>query len=891
MPDWKPQIRKRLAGLTLEPPRENAIVEELAQHLDDSYEALRAGGATPMEAQRQTLLELSGRELLARELRCVERQVNSEPLVLGANRRTNMIADLWQDLRFGARMLMKQPSFTLIVVLTLALGIGATTGLFSVVNAVLLRSLPYPQAEQLVQIWQGGGMGRMNMSPPELTDYRAAQQVFQALAAHSLTDANLSGSGEPERLQAATVTQDWFDVLNTPPLAGRTFLPEEHQPGQNNTVVLSYELWQRRFGGDVDVLGRTIVLNGRARTITGIMPASFRYPATAELWLPIAFSPAQLSSANRSTHYLYPIARCRDGVTLAQAQENIRAIAARFPDSGPNGMSARLVSLREELTGEVKTPLYVLFAAVGFVLLIACANVGNLLLARASARQAELALRQALGAGRARLVRQLLTESVLLAVVGGALGLLLAVWGKNALVAAMAEALPRAAEIKLDARVMIFALTVTMLSGLLFGLAPAWQAARIDFNETLKQGAQRLFSGSRQRLRGALAVAQIALALVLLIGAGLLLRSFAQLTQVNPGFNPAQVLTADLALPSTRYGDAPKQAAFYQQLTERLQTLPGVESVGLVSALPLSGRNGDRNFTHEGIPPDQQRQRPPNADYRHCSPAYFQTIGIPLKRGRAFTAQDQPGALPVAIVNETLARRLWPHEEAVGKRLALLSGHGVDPWLTIVGVVGDVKHRGLDQGVKPMIYVPHAQTPTGTMTLVLRAAGEPAALSAALREVVKTLDADLPLYHLRTLEQLRADSLTSQRFSLWLLGLFAAVALALAALGVYGVLAYAVNQRTRELGIRMALGAQANDVLGLVLRQGLRLIAWGVAIGLLAALALTRLMKALLFNVSPTDPLTFALVVLALASIALLACWIPARRATLVEPMTALRSE
>jgi len=541
----------------------------------------------------------------------------------------------WQDLRYGARMLLKQPGFTLIAVLTLALGIGATTAIFSVVNAVLLRPLPYPRSEQLVQLWQGshrGEPGRMPLSPPELMDYRERQQVFQSLAAHTLADANLSGGGEPERLRAAVVSQDWFAVLQTPPLAGRTFLPEEHQPGQNNAVVLSYGLWARRFGGDTSVLGRSVTLNGRARVIAGIMPAGFRYPAEADLWLPLAFTPEQLSPAWRSRHYLNAVARRKDGVTQAQAQENIRAIAAGFPNSGPAGMPARLVGLRDELVGEVKAPLYVLLGAVGFVLLIACANVGALLLARASARQPELAIRQALGAGRGRLMRQLLTESVLLSLIGGALGLLLAWWGKDVLATTMAEALPRAAEISLDARVLAFACALSALTGLLFGLAPAWQSSRANPGETLKHGAQGLLGFNRQRARGALVVAQIALALILLVGAGLLLRSFHRLTRVNPGFNPAQALAADVALPFARYDNAAKQAAFYQRLIERLQTLLGVQSAGVVSDLPLSGMNADRSYTYEGVPPDEQRRRPPNADYRHCSPAYFQAIGIPMLR-------------------------------------------------------------------------------------------------------------------------------------------------------------------------------------------------------------------------------------------------------------------
>jgi predicted permease len=603
--------------------------------------------------------------------------------------------------------------------------------------------------------------------------------------------------------------------------------------------------------------------------------------------MPLAFTPEQLSPAQRPRHYLTAIARCKGGVTLAQAQEGVRAIAWRFP----GGMNARLVSLREELVGQVKAPLYVLLAAVVFVLLIACANVGGLLLARANARQGEMAIRQSLGASRGRLLRQLFTESLLLALAGGALGVLLAACSKGLLAPLVAEALPRADEIKLDGYVLAFALGLSLLAGLLFGLAPAWQAARPNLNESLKFGAPGSVGFSRQRARCLLVVSEIALAMLLLAGAGLFLRSFYRLSQVDPGCEPAQVLTADLALPSARYDTNAKRAAFYQELTLRLVALPGVRAVGVVSDLPLSGMNADRSYTHDGVPPDQQRRSPPNADYRHCSPRYFNAIGIPLLRGRAFTEQDASGAEAVAIVNETLARRIWPNEDAVGKRIAFFAPQGLEPWRVIVGVVGDVKHRGLNLETRPEIYVPHAQAPTGAMTLVLRTAGDPLALVPALRGAVRAIDADQPLFNLRRLEELRAASIAPQRLQMSLLGLFAAVALALAALGIYGVLAYAVSQRMREIGIRMALGAQARDVSRLVVKQGVRLALLGVALGVLAAFALTRLLEKLLFGVSATDPLTFGAITLLLIGVALVACWIPARRATKVGPLIALRCD
>src|SRR5262245_58864670 len=891
MPNWNHIVREHLAVLRLPPEREVEIVEEFALHMETAYEDALAAGLSEAEATARVLQGYDWR-LLECELSRAEQPIAAralQPSLELIERKGGMrMESFMQDLRFGVRMLMKRPGFTLIAALTLALGIGANTALFSVVNAALLRSLPYPQADRLVALWQGGQrgeLGRMHVSPPELMDYRAEQRVFERLAAHTMADVNLSGSGEPERLRAAVVSADWFAALGAPPLSGRVFLPEEHQPGQNNAVVLSYGLWQRRFGGDEQALGRSVTLNGRARTVAGVMPAGFRFPAEADLWLPLAFTPEQLSPGQRPRHYLTAIARCKGGVTLAQAQEDVRAIAGRFP----GGINARLVGLREELVGKAKAPLYVLLAAVALVLLIACANVGGLLLARATSRQGEMAIRQAMGASRSRLLRQSLTESLLLAFIGGALGVLVAAWSKGLLTPLVAETLPHADEIRLDGYVLAFALGASTLTGLLFGLAPAWQAARTNLNETLKLGAPGAGGASRQRARSLLVVSEIALAMLLLAGAGLFLRSFYRLSQVNPGFEPAKVLTADLALPFAQYDTNAKRAAFYQELAPRLAALPGVQSAGIVSDLPLSGMNADSSYTHDGVPPDQQRRSPPNADYRHCSPQYFNAIGIPLLRGRAFTEQDTSGAEPVAIVNETLARRIWPNEDAVGKRIAFFAPQGLEPWRVVVGVVGDVKHRGLNLETRPEIYVPHAQAPTGTMTLVLRTTGDPLALVSALRGAVRALDADQPLFNLRRLEELRAASIAPQRLQMSLLGLFAAVALALAALGIYGVLAYAVSQRTHEIGIRLALGAQARDVSRLVVKQGMRLALLGVALGLLAAFALTRLLEKLLFGVSATDPMTFGAMTLLLIGVALVAGWVPARHPTKVDPLIALR--
>ena len=863
--------------------KEEDLEAEIQSHLEMATRDRIAGGETAEQARQSIRREFGNVGLVKEVTREMWGGVSLE--------------SYGQDVRFGLRMLRKNPGFSLIAILTLGLGIGANTAIFSVVNAVLLRSLPYPQAGQLVMVWQGGQRGepgRMPLSPPELMDYRAQQQIFQHLAAHTMADANLSGSGEPERLRAAVVSQDWFGVLSVRPSAGRVFVPEEHQPGQNNSVVISHDLWQRRFGGDTNLVGRSILLNGRARTIVGIMPAGFRFPVEAELWLPLAFTPEQLSPGFRSRHYLNAIARRKNGVMLAQAQEGMRAIAARFPNEGPNGMPVRLIGMREQLVGQVKTPLYVLLAAVGFVLLIACANVGNLLLTRASARQAEMAIRQALGAGRVRLARQLLIESVTLALLGGLLGLTLAWWEVNALAAPMTGLVPRAEEIRVDGHVLTFTFALAMLSGLLFGLAPALkmgQQSNAGLSEALKYGAKGLIGLSRQRTRSALVVAQVALALVLLTGAGLLLRSFYRLTQVNPGFNPAQALTADVSLPFGRYNNAVSQTAFFQQLVTHLQTMPEIQSAGIVSDLPLSGMNADRSFTHEGIPTAEQQRHPPSADYRHCSPDYFQAIGIPLLRGRIFTGQDVPNAEPVAIINETLARQIWPNEDAIGKRIAFFAPRGLEPWRVVVGVVGDVKHRGLNMETRPEIYVPYAQVPIGTMTLVVRTAGDPTIVTPSIRNAVRALDTDLPLFNVRLLDRLCAESIAPQRFQMWLLGSFAILALLLAALGIYGVLSYSVSQRTHEIGLRLALGAQTSDVLRMILQQALILTLLGVAIGWLAASALLRLMRSLLFGVSPSDPLTFIAIAFLLTVVALLACWMPARRATQIDPLIAIRCQ
>jgi len=894
VPDWKPEIIRRLARLQLAPTRENAIVEELAQHLDESYAELLACGMSEAEAQRQVRTELSESDLLAQELRRVERQVAPDPILLGTNRRTNMIADLWQDLRFGARMLVKQPGFNLIAVLTLALGIGANTAIFSVVNGVLLRPLPFTEPERILSVWATDakrGQDRRVVSYPNFADWRAQQSFFERIAGYEGANVTLTGMGAPEQLRGLDASADLFPLLGVPTLLGRWFSEQEAQANDATPVLISEGLWQRRFGADAQIVGRTITLNGQSRVIIGVMPARFSFPLNTlwatEFWQ--LLKPDQQRGSNR----LNVVARLKTGVTMAQAQVEMNAVAGRLTAQYPQsntGRGIRLIGMQEDLTRNVRRALWLLWASVGFVLLIACANVANLLLARAAGRQKEIAMRTALGATRGRVIRQLLAESTLLACAGGAAGVLLAAWGIASLKPLLPSEAPFVQSITLDARVVGVALALSVLTGIFFGLLPALQSFQANLTTALKEEGRGLAGGvQRNRTRGALVVAEIALSLVLLAGAGLLLRSFLHLLNVDPGFNPERVIAFGVALPEAGYAQPQQRAAFYQQLIERVAGLPGVEAASVSQSLPLSGGSSSASIIIEGHPPLTAAERP-KTQLQFISPGYQRTLSIPLRAGRLLDGREREGAPRVILISETFERRFFPHENPLGKRVNLAIGQ--DSNYEIVGVVGDVRMISLSTEDEPACYLSYLQYPLPEMSLLVRtAAPDPTSLVSAVRQETERMDPGLALSEIRTLNQLAAASVAPQRFILLLLGLFAGLALLLAALGIYSVMAYAVTQRTHELGIRLALGAQPAGVLRLILSQGMRLAGTGVLIGALAALALMRLMKTLLFGVSANDPLTFSAITLLLLGVALLACWIPARRATKVDPLVALRVE
>ena len=807
---------------------------------------------------------------------------------------------LWQDIRYGWRMLWKSPGFTLVALLTVALGVGANTTLFSVVNAVLLRPLPVAQPAALVNVWgtnPQAGETRENVSYLNFTDWRAQQSVFSSFAAYFNTFATLTGNDAPEALDGLAVSPELFQTLGAQPVIGRAFTAQETQAG-NAPVVISQELWQRRFGARGDIVGQPITLDGKPRTIVGVLPARFKFPFDAgtvkDFWTPL--DPHDELNTNRGVGYLRVIARLRSGATIAQAQAEMDTVARRLAEQYPENNEGRgiyLISTYEEVVVGVRRALLVLLGAVGFVLLIGCANVANLLLARATRRQREIAVRTALGASRWRVARQLLTESLLLSLAGGACGLLLALWGVDALRGVLPEDVPRVREIALDGRVLAFTLGVTVLTGLVFGLAPALAASRLDVNEALKEGGRGTGSWRRNRVRSFLVVAEVALSLVLLIGAGLLLKSFVRLREINPGLAPDHVLTMSVALPEAKYETRAKQARFFQLLLTGAAAAPSVEASAAVFPLPFSGDNARGNFEVEGQPSESQGESP-NALSYIISPDYLRAMGIPLLKGRGFNERDAPDAPRVVLISETFARRFFAGADPVGRRLVISSFADLSKPVTceIVGVVGDVKHDGLDAEVEPAYYLPHQQATLAFMTLVMRGkAGNPAALATGARETVAQLDKDLPVTDIKPMNEWLAASVAPRRFHMLLLGGFALLALCLAAVGVYGVMAYSVAQRTHEIGVRIALGAQASDVLRLVVGQGMTLLLIGVGVGLSGAFALTRVLASLLFGVTATDPTVFAGVTLLLALVALVACFIPARRATKVDPLIALRQE
>jgi len=802
--------------------------------------------------------------------------------------------EMIQDLRYGVRTLVKHPGFTFVAVLTLALGIGANTAIFSIVNALLLRPLPFPQPEQLVQVWEvsrQSGNEEFDVALANLADWRAQSQSFGRLAAYETADFSLTGGDEPERLFGLNVTANYFKVIGVPAAQGRDFRDDEDRPGAPRVAIISHGFWQRRFAAGPNILGQTIKLNSESYNVIGIMPAGFAFPySTVEVWTPMRVEPA---TVNRGQHYYRSVARLKPGVRLEQARAEMDTIARRLEKQYPGtntDVGIRLVPLQKELVGDEQSRLLTLFGAALFVLLIACANIANLLLAQAAGRASEMAIRSALGARRGRLARQVLSESVLLALLGGGVGALAAVWGVKALLAINPGGAAPWVQFGVDRAALGFTLLISLLTGIGFGLVPALQCSRPDLNETLKGGSRGAAGLRSKRLRGALIVAETALALALLVGGGLLLRSLWRLQQVSPGFNPEHLLTMQLALPRAKYPENQQRARFFEQMVERVAALPGVKAAAVTSLLPFSGSNSASSFQIIGRPP-LPRGHTLDTNRRTVSANYFQTLGVRLTRGRDFDRRDTAQAPGVVIINEAMARKFWPGEDPIGQRLTFNSSTEYE----IIGLVSDVKHTRLQQENEPEAYTHYQQLPARRMDLAARgdalAGHDPASLIAGIRHAVREVDPEQPVYNIRTMEQRLSHSIAPQRFIALLLSLFAAVALILAAVGIYGVMSYAVAQRTHELGVRMALGAPPRDVLKLVVGQGMKLALAGVGIGLAAAFGLTRLMKGLLFGVSALDPLTFIAVALLLAGVALIACYLPARRAMRVDPLTALRRE
>ncbi len=802
---------------------------------------------------------------------------------------------LLQDLRYALRTLVSRPGFTAVGLLTLALGIGATTVVFSVVNGVLLRPLPYPQDERIVMVRASNpeaGLDRISVSPLNFRDWREQTRSLEPLVAILPESFNFTGGDYPERLRGLRVSAGFFSVMGVTPALGRGFLPEEDRPGGGNVVVLSHGLWQRCFGGDPGVVGQTLLLDGESHHVVGVAPQGFSFPRDLDVWAPIAFEYDQYPRDDRWVHAL---GRLEPDATLAGAQAELSRIAAgleqEYPDSN-TGWGVVVEPLREVVIQNIRPALLVLLTAVAFVFLIAIANVANLFLARLTTREQEVTLRYALGASRSRLVRQLLTESVVLALLGGGLGLLLATWGTEALLAQFADHIPRSGGVSVDRNVLGFTLLISVVAGLVFGVLPALQVSGHHLAESMGEAGRGLTGNARSgRLRRILVGAEVALALVLLVGASLLIRSFVNLVGIDPGFSARQVLTMRLDLPEVRYVKNAPRIAFYQELLDRLEALPGVASAATIDPMPLAGGWTAEEFAIEGRPvPDPVAT--PGTNYRLASPGYFETMGIPLLAGRTLTEADREGTLPVAVINKTLAERFFPPGDAIGQRLTFAVPPTEDSvWFTIVGIVGDVRWAELDTEAGPETYVATLQQPDLFANLVIRAEGDPLALAASVRSAVQAVDPELPVYSPRTVDELIAASLGQPRFAMALLALFAAVALTLATLGVYGVVSYSVSQRFREVGIRMALGASGSEVLRMVVGQGMIPVVAGVAGGVVGALGLTRFLTSQIYGVSTTDPLIFTGVTLVLLLVALVASFLPARRATRVEPMLVLRHD
>jgi len=817
--------------------------------------------------------------------------------------------NLLKDLQHGVRILLKNPGFSLLTILALALGIGSTTAIFSVVNAVLLRPLPFRDSERLmivgeINIKQKGAENEIGIAPANYLDYRNQNNSFESIGAFSMTTRtgfNLGEVGEPERLTAANVTANLFPTLGVNPIYGRYFLPEEEKRGNHRSVMLSHGLWKRRFGSDPQIIGKTILLSSSSYLVVGIMPEGFQFPTKdvlpalralekpVEVWVPLSIPDADWTA--RGSRFMHAVGRLKPSVTIEQARANLNTVAGQLAQKYEQdiGWGAQVIPLLEQMVGSVRRALLVLFGAVSFVLLIACANVANLLLARAATRQKEITLRVVLGAGRGRLVRQLLTESVLFALISGVLGMALGVWGVNLLVSLSPQSIPLSSQVGIDGNVLIFSLVVSFLTAIFFGLAPALQASKVDLNEVIKETGGRSMTGvAGRRVRNALVVAEIALAVVLLVGAGLMVKSFVRLENVKPGFEPKGTLTFQHTLPGSKYPDDPEVIAFYRQLNEKLASLPGVESASGMTALPFSKASNYTSFLIDGRPPLPQGEFL-LAEHIGIFPGYFKTARVPIMRGREFTEQDTKASVQGVIINEAMARQFWPNEDPLGKHIKIDYDQGLAR--EVIGVVGNVKNFGLDADPKPEMYVSQYQFPFYSTFLMVRGAGNPAGLRSAIVQAVVSIDKDQPIYNVKTMEEVMYASNDRRRFNMLLMSCFAVVAAILASVGLYGLMAYSVTQRRSEIGVRMALGAEPRNILKLIVGDGLKLAGTGVAIGLLGAFALTRVIESLLFGISTTDPVTFLGISLLLVVVALLSSFIPARRAMKIEPMEALRYE